>query len=394
MDSSPPSEPSTNSVDPQLAAAAEFHEKLSRLPVAGSAFTSVTNLIVGANVIVFVVMAGFLGAGWIDANTAPYVRFGANNAAATTDGEWWRLGTSMFMHYGIIHLLLNMWALFQFGHFMERLQGRGLFALTYLMSGIGGSLLSLWWNGDEVWSAGASGAVFGIYGALLGHMLREKQAIPRSVFQPMLKSTLTFAGYNLVYGLVHPGIDNAAHIGGFLTGAILGWLTAMPVDPMLRAKLVRRKAAVAFCGAVAIVALGVSAAPRFDYSVHEELAWQDAVKEFADNEPALLKQMVSELGRWRKGESDGATLAALIDNQLEPLYKTFIARLDELPLSPGRVTDERRNVLREFSRLRLESYQHLRSALRGNEQAEFAAYEKLDAQAGAVIRSYKERKKD
>ena len=374
--------------DEDFVASADFHEKLRNLPGAQHPLTSVTNLIVAINVVVFFVMAGFLGAGWLDVtDLTPYIRYGANNGAATTDGEWWRLLTSMFMHYGIIHLLLNMWALFQVGHLVERLQGRSLYAVTYLASGIGGGFLSLAWHGDKMWSAGASGAVFGVYGALLGHMLKEKQALPRAVFQPLMKSTLTFAGYNLFYGMVHPGIDNAAHVGGFVAGTALGWLTAMPLDPSVRASLVSKKLRHAAVALGVIVVIGVASAPRFDYSVRDEITWSDAVKDFVDNESKLVTRQNAEVTRWQVSGDNGATFARLIDDELEPFYRKFGKKIEALELSPGQRTDERRNVLAKFVQLRLEGYQHLRRAVKQNDRTEFSEYVKREAQAATVVQS-------
>ncbi len=378
-------------VDQDFAASADFHEKLRGLAGARHPLTSVTNLIIAANVIVFVVMAGFLGAGWIDpTNLVPYVRFGANNGAATTDGEWWRLLTSMFMHYGILHLLLNMWALFQSGHLVERLQGRVLYGITYLASGIGGGLLSIAWHGDKTWSAGASGAIFGVYGALLGHMLKEKQTVPRAVFQPLLKSTLTFAGYNLFYGMIHPQIDNAAHVGGFLTGAVFGWLTAMPVDSAHRAALQPTKVRLAIVTLGVMVVLGIALTPRFDYSVRDELAWSDAVKGFADREADLVGRENTEMTRWQRSHDNGPAFARLIEEELSPFYRKFKQQIDALPLVPGRETEARRNALSKFMQFRLDGYEHLSRSLKTKDNAEFAAYAALDAQAAEVIAQFRQ----
>jgi len=380
--------------DEDFVASADFQEKLRSLSGAQHPLASVTNLIVAINVVVFLVMAGFLGAGWLDVtDLTPYIRYGANNGAATTDGEWWRLLTSMFMHYGIIHLLLNMWALFQVGHLVERLQGRCLYAVTYLASGIGGGFLSLAWHGDKMWSAGASGAVFGVYGALLGHMLKEQRALPRAVFQPLMKSTLTFAGYNLFYGMVHPGIDNAAHIGGVVTGTALGWLTAMSLDPSVRASQAGKKLRLAAAALGVIVVVGVASAPRFDYSVRDEIRWSDAVKDFVANEGALVSRQDAELTRWQKSADNGTTFARLIDDEFDPFYRKFGKKIEALELSPGQRTDERRKVLAKFVQLRLEGYQHLRRAVKQSSRSEFSEYVTLEAQAATVVQSLGQTKK-
>jgi rhomboid protease GluP len=381
-------------VDENFVAKADFNEKLRRVATERHALASVTNVIIALNVVVFVVMAGFLGAGWWDVtDTTPYILYGANNGAATTDGEWWRLVTSMFMHFGVIHLLLNMWALFQTGPLVERLLGRALYTFIYLASGVGGSLLSIGWHGDKMWSAGASGAIFGVYGALLGYMLSEKQALPRPVFQPMLKSTLTFAGYNLFYGLIHPGIDNAAHVGGFVTGVGLGWLAAMPLEAALRVKLFRPKLRLAGAAFGVLVAVGIAAAPRFNYSVREERRWIEATKGFIEGEPALLSQLNTELPRWRQRGDNAATMVRLVEQDLTPFYAEFGRRIDALVLAPGRVTAERRKTLSKFVQIRLGGYQHLLRAVKEKNQSELRAYGASEKQAAEVIESFRSARK-
>jgi rhomboid protease GluP len=250
-------------VDEDYSAGLSFYEKLRLLPHARSPYTSATNIIIALNVAVFVAMVAFLGAQFFDVtDMAPYIRFGASNASATTHGEWWRLLTSMFIHFGFMHLALNMWALYQSGHLVERLQGRALYWLTYLGSGLGSGFASLAWNGDRIWSAGASGAIFGVYGALFGYMLREKQSLPNAVFRPMMRSTLLFVGYNLLFGMMNSGIDNAAHVGGILTGFILGWLTAPPLDLKERSRVMRNRIMIAAGTILAVVVIGVAAASR------------------------------------------------------------------------------------------------------------------------------------
>ncbi len=381
-------------VDENFVAKADFNEKLRRLATERHALASVTNVIIALNVAVFIVMAGFLGAGWFEVtDMTPYILYGANNGAATTDGEWWRLVTSMFMHYGVLHLVLNMWALFQAGSLVERLLGRALYAFVYLASGVGGSLLSLVWHGDKIWSAGASGAIFGVYGALLGYMLSEKQALPRPVFQPMLKSTLTFAGYNLFYGLIHPGIDNAAHIGGFVIGVGLGWLIAMPLDSALRAERFWPKLRLGGAAFGALVAVGIAAAPRFNYSVREERSWAEAAKGFTEDEQTLLSQLNTELPRWQQRGDNGATMVRLVEQDLTPFYAKFGQRIDALVLAPGRITGERRKALSQFVQIRLEAYQHLLRAVKEKNRAELRAYAAAEARAAEVIQAFRSARK-
>jgi rhomboid protease GluP len=346
--------------DAEFIAGETFLEQIRQLPSAGTGLRSLTNLVIFTNIVVFVVM-GFLGAGWIQVTSLlPYIRYGANNAAATTDGEWWRLVTCMFLHYGLVHLLLNAWALFQVGHLVERLYGRALFALIYLGSGVIGSLATLRWNGDRIWSAGASGAVFGIYGALLGYLEREKHGVPASVFQPMLKSTLLFAGYNLFYGAVNPHIDNAAHIGGFASGALLGWLCALPLDLERRAAVWLRRGAAALAVATIVIAIGVRVAPRYHYRVSEELAWAAANDQPQKRERGIVEREIAAVAAFEK-DHDGVKLATWLEREGLPFYRAWLRQLDGLALAPERATAKRRAELRRVLQAKIAAYEQLRA---------------------------------
>jgi rhomboid protease GluP len=368
--------------DGDHAAEAHFRSRLRGLPGATSPWASATNIIIAVNVAVFILMAGFLGAGWFDPVMEPYMRYGANNGAATTDGQWWRLITSMFMHYGLLHLGFNMWALYQSGHLVEKLQGRALYVLCYLGSGLGSGFLSLFVHGDKVWSAGASGAIFGVYGALLGYMLRERQALPGAVVRPLMRSTLTFAGYNLVYGAINPGIDNAAHIGGVLTGLLLGWLTAPPLEAEARARTMGTRLLIACTAIAAVVGVGFAGAPKFDYSVRDELAWRDAVKGFnPEQETRLLQELAQGLQQWQASGDNGPELTRLVERELIPLYQGLLRAIDPLDLAFGRKTERMRRRLDAFGKMKIEAYQHLLLALKSGSKAEFREYETEERKA-------------
>jgi rhomboid protease GluP len=121
-----------------------------------------------------------------------------------------------------------MWALATFGPLTERLYGSVNYLLIYLIAGVTGSLASISWRPD-INSAGASGAIFGILGALLAAHLRNRKTMPSSVLQPLRNSTLIFVGYALLNGLQTKGIDNAAHLGGLTAGFVIGLVTARPI---------------------------------------------------------------------------------------------------------------------------------------------------------------------
>jgi rhomboid protease GluP len=187
----------------------------------------ITTTLVAMNVAVFVVMA-LTGVSLTDPTSAQLLKWGANFGPLSLGAEPWRMLASNYIHVGIVHILLNMWCLWSLGFLAERIFDPWTYVLVYTSCGVAGSLASLWWHPAGV-GAGASGAIFGLAGALiaalyLGHLPISKQAI-----QGTLKSLLTFAGYNLFFGAVARGIDNSAHIGGLLAGLALGAVLAKHV---------------------------------------------------------------------------------------------------------------------------------------------------------------------
>ncbi|MBA2723259.1 MAG: rhomboid family intramembrane serine protease, partial [Methylibium sp.] len=158
------------------------------------------------------------GAGLWHAPNDVQLTWGANFGPATKDGQWWRLGSAMFLHFGVLHLAMNMWALWDGGRLVERLYGHGRFAFIYLGSGVAGNLLSLVVQGERAVSGGASGAVFGVYGALLVCLARERSRVDPFEFRWLFGGVTVFSVATLALGFVIPGIDNAAHIGGLLAG--------------------------------------------------------------------------------------------------------------------------------------------------------------------------------
>lgn len=370
--------------DEEFVAGIEFNQKLARLPAPRHAWGWVTNLIIAANVLVFIAM-GTQGAGWFEAaDMKPYILYGANNGAATTDGEWWRLATSMFMHYGLLHLALNMWALFQVGHLVERLLGRALYALMYVGSGVLGGLTTICWHGDKVWSAGASGAVFGVYGALLGYFVRQRGGVPRGVFGPIMKSTLTFAGYNLLFGAVHPHIDNMAHIGGLVGGFVLGWIVALPLEPAARTgRAPGRFAAGAVVLALAVAA-GATIAPRFNYSPKEELEWAEANESFGAREPAIEKaEREALLAYATSGEAE--KLVAWLKDEAVPFYEAWHQRLAALKLHAGKKTALQRDWLAEIIALKIHGYRELATGIADNPAEAIARFEKNEQEVSERV---------
>jgi rhomboid protease GluP len=185
----------------------------------------VTQAIFGINVAVFIAMA-LAGVSMLDnPSWQDLVHWGANFGPLTVSGQWWRLLTCIFVHGGLLHIAFNMWCLWDLGRLAESVYGHWTFALVYLIAGLSASLASLIWN-PVILSVGASGAIFGIAGALIASFYLGEFSLPRAAMTGMLRSVVVFVGYNLFFGAVIARTDNAAHIGGLLMGLLLGALIA------------------------------------------------------------------------------------------------------------------------------------------------------------------------
>jgi rhomboid protease GluP len=186
---------------------------------------AVTQAIFGINVAVFIAMA-LAGVSMLDNPSGQdLIRWGANFGPLTVSGQWWRLLTCVFVHGGLLHIGFNMWCLWDLGRIAESVYGHWTFAAVYLIAGLASSLASLIWK-PAVLSVGASGAIFGIAGALIASFYLGEFSLPRTALSGTLRSVLVFVGYNLFFGAVIARTDNAAHIGGLLMGLLLGALIA------------------------------------------------------------------------------------------------------------------------------------------------------------------------
>ena len=186
----------------------------------------ITPLLIYGNLAVYLLMA-LSGFGFLQFQADDLMKMGANFRPDTVNGQWWRLLTSVFLHGGLMHLLANMYGLFYIGSILEPLLGRTRFLGAYLICGIFGSLASVGWYEATV-SVGASGAIFGMYGLFLALLLAKK--FHPEFAQTFLSSTLIFVAFNLLMGF-QGGIDNAAHIGGLVSGFAAGWFLKAELRP-------------------------------------------------------------------------------------------------------------------------------------------------------------------
>ncbi len=176
-----------------------------------------TPILIDLNILVFIVMIAS-GVGIMSPSTLSLLKWGTDFGPLTLTGDWWRAVTCNFIHIGAFHLLMNMYAFMYVGLLLEDLIGSRRMFMSYLLTGLCSAVFSLYMHGETI-SAGASGAIFGLYGIFLAFLFFHR--IAKEQRKALLTSILIFVGYNLVYGM-KAGIDNAAHIGGLLSGFLLG----------------------------------------------------------------------------------------------------------------------------------------------------------------------------
>jgi len=176
-----------------------------------------TYIFLGINILIFLLMS--LAGGSM--NLPTMLAFGAKHNAAIDNGQWWRFITPIFIHIGLIHLFFNSYALWMVGPQVEKLYGPARFVLLYVGTGVAGVAASYFYN-PGVPSAGASGAIFGLFGVLLVFGLRYRNSIPPFFKRAVGTGVLPVIIINLIIGFtMSQFIDNSAHLGGLLAGAAL-----------------------------------------------------------------------------------------------------------------------------------------------------------------------------
>jgi rhomboid protease GluP len=183
-----------------------------------------TKAILALNILLFVLLSlfssnGFFNAVLNGASIDALVLLGAKFNPYIIEGQYWRLITPIFLHIGLMHLLFNQYALSIFGREIESLFGTARFAAIYLLTGMFGSLASFAFS--PAVSAGASGAIFGIIGAMAAFLLRNRETLGQKG-REHFRGLLTMIALNIFLGVTIPGIDNYGHMGGLISGLILG----------------------------------------------------------------------------------------------------------------------------------------------------------------------------
>lgn len=207
-----------------------------------------TRILIAINVIAFVITAAS-GAGVLAGNgtSSIYDRF-ALQPPQVANGEWYRLITSMFLHFGFLHIAFNMWALLVIGTPLEQQLGRLRYVVLYFLSGVGGSLLSMAFGPLHQTAAGASGAVYGLFGAY--YVITRRRGLETGPIVGLI-------AINLVISFTFNGIDWRGHVGGLIVGGIVAFAFAWAPSGPSRDRLQAAGCAVV---AVLLVASGFGGA--------------------------------------------------------------------------------------------------------------------------------------
>ncbi len=324
----------------------------------------VTSCLLAINLTVFAVMMLY-GAGLWHSSTGIQLAWGANFGPATQDGQWWRLFTAMFVHFGIVHLALNMWALWDVGRLVERLYGRPRFVVLYLVSGVVGNLLSLAIQGNRAVSGGASGAIFSLYGALLIFLWRERRQVDHNEFKWLFGAASIFTLLILGMGLVVPGIDNAAHVGGLVAGALLGSLMARPwtsTSPSTRR--LRWWSASGLALSISILWMNV---PPASYRFSDELRARGAIRDFVNEDRRISQNWDAILEAGRRNSLSFDQLAGSIDTNVVTVYReSFEALRVASPDSPA-PSSKTLEALQTYATFRANTASELVDGLRNND---------------------------
>jgi rhomboid protease GluP len=190
----------------------------------------ITPVLLSLNLLVFLAVVVVNG-NFSQFSAQSLLALGANYSNFVAQGEWWRFFSSMFLHFSLMHLVFNSASLFVLGRFIEPLLGSALFLLVYLACGLAGSFASYLFNPGVI-SAGASGAIFGLFGIFVAVLLSN--IVRPDLRKEWLKSIGAVLAINLGLGLFLP-IDNSAHLGGLACGVLLGLLLL----PWMRSRLRR-----------------------------------------------------------------------------------------------------------------------------------------------------------
>ncbi len=306
------------------------------------------------------------------------IQWGANYGPKTTQGEWWRMFTCMFLHIGVLHLLFNMLALWNVGGFMERLLGSTGFLVLYLLAGLLGSVASVAWNPFVV-SAGASGAIFGLYGGLLAFLVRHRAMQQHASLAALRTNTLVFLGYNLVYGFIQQGIDMAAHLGGLAGGFAGGFVLTPSLTCASHSRLQGRSVLVGVMGLGLIIGLS-------DFLPRAEDV-EARLQQFASLDSTILATFNRAITQLQQGKLSEAEMVRILEQEVLPSWRAQHEALHQLTTLSRLPTRQKRLVatLVEYMTARQEGWELLQEWLRQHDPRVLQKANEKQRQADELI---------
>ena len=335
-------DPAGNILPNELAAEREFRERLTAL----APRTWATWALIGINVLIWVYSLT-IGGQLAGTPADKLLLWGGNAASEVQKGEWWRMLAAIFMHSGVMHVGMNMLGLYLAGTLVERIYGARLFLIIYFGAGLLGSAFSLHFSALHAVSVGASGAVFGVTGALLVAVLQHRDKLPETFSKQMIVGVCLFVGHSLLQGFANVGIDNAAHIGGLIGGALAAFILPERFDAMAFRKVMLRRAVAALAVMiVATVSVAALAPP----------AALDQAKVVASGQQ--LGQLFKEFARAMKvlqDENEAVKAGRLSDDEADqrsrsvhaPMMRNLQEKFSQVVLRPG---DPREPIVRDMQR--------------------------------------------
>jgi rhomboid protease GluP len=347
--------------------------------------TPVTVGLIAVNALVFVgTLMG--GAEWFKPVGAVQIAWGSNFGPYTTDGEWWRLLTSLFIHFGILHVVLNMLALAGFGPLVERLYGSVTYLLIYLLAGIAGSLASISWH-PNINSAGASGAIFGILGALLAAPLRAGNTFPVDFVQSTRHWFVVFLGWSLYAGFEYKGMDYAAHLGGLVSGFLLGLSASRPITgdtPVSRSDFRHIRLMVPV--AVAVLGCGFWFAQQAAASLAGEGLYWHTVHWLAAGERNANRHFNAAVVMAKANKGNPSLILEPLEKEVLPFWRQASDRLSAIQLRTDSPYRSHLDSLQDMSDARADAYELLDEGLRTHDRQKAVTAEQTLKQIDSVAR--------
>lgn len=332
-----------------------------RTAVATRALPWVPLALIAINVAVFA-WSTARGVGLFVAEPDQLVAVGGNLPTLTLHGEPWRLVTAMFLHAGLLHLGLNMLCLWSGGRLGEQLFGKGPLLAIYLAAGLVGGIASTA-RSTMIVSVGASGAIFGVFGAIFGYVLVHRAHLDPRAREQQLKRLGGFMAINLVIGIATPGIDLSAHVGGLLTGFVIAYVIERGLAPADSARRAKR-AVLALVASIALTATAVAVLPKpaLGYLTKAQAAvverFQDKFTAFQAAETGLLARFGDQAQKASAGEITDAAFRTVIETELLPAWRTQATAFHSVPrLVP--VAERRRVAVADYLEARV---RHLEAA--------------------------------